>query len=228
MLEGRRILGLITARGGSKGIPRKNLVDLVGKPLIAWSIEAGLASCIDRLVVSTEDEEIAQVAKQWGCEVPFMRPMELAADDTPGMAPVLHAVELLAEGFDYVVLLQPTSPLRRPEDIDGCVAECVHSGAPACVSLKAAEHGPHWMYELDSGSRLVPFIKGDVIERRQDLPQAYALNGAVYVAEPGFLLECRTFLTSDTVGYVMPSARSLDIDEPLDLLIARALIEAGA
>ncbi len=110
------VLGLIPARGGSKGIPRKNIQPIAGKPLIAWTIEAARTAGLANVVVSTEDAEIAEVAREWGAEVPFMRPSELAADDTPGIEPVLHAIELLPD-YEGVLLLQPTSPLRSSEDI---------------------------------------------------------------------------------------------------------------
>jgi CMP-N,N'-diacetyllegionaminic acid synthase len=113
MINGKTILGIIPARGGSKGIPRKNLIIFGGKPLMAWTIEAGLQShYIDRLILSSEDEEIIAVAREWGCEVPFIRPAELSRDDTPGIEPVIHAIKTLKTSYDYIILLQPTSPLR--------------------------------------------------------------------------------------------------------------------
>jgi N-acylneuraminate cytidylyltransferase len=128
-----KLLALIPARGGSKGVPRKNIKLLNGKPLVAWTIDAAKqATCINKIVVTTEDKEIAAIAQQLGAEVPFMRPAELAADDTPGIAPVLHAIELLPE-FDWVLLLQPTSPLRSVIDIEGIVNLCLERAAPAAV-----------------------------------------------------------------------------------------------
>ena len=129
------VLAIISARGGSKGIPRKNIKPLAGKPLISWTIDvAKQATCIDRLVVSTDDEEIASVARDLGVDVPFMRPAELAADETPGMAPVLHAISQLPD-YEWVLLLQPTSPLRSAEDIDGIWQFCQEQGAPSAVSV---------------------------------------------------------------------------------------------
>jgi CMP-N,N'-diacetyllegionaminic acid synthase len=125
MIGERKVLGLIPARGGSKGVARKNIREVRGKPLIAWTIEEARRSIyLDRLVLSSEDTEIMEIARSFGCEVPFRRPEELAADDTPGIDPVLHALRELP-GFDYVALLQPTSPLRTAEDIDGCIERCV-------------------------------------------------------------------------------------------------------
>lgn len=142
-----KILAIIPARGGSKGVPRKNIRELAGKPLIAWTIEeAKKSKYIDRLILSTEDDEIIEVAKQYGCEVPFKRPIELAQDDTPGIDPVLHAIEQ-CPGYDYVVLLQPTSPLRTVDDIDGCIEQLLSSdGTNFCVSVTEPEKSPYWMY----------------------------------------------------------------------------------
>ena len=121
MIEGKKVLAVIPARGGSNGVPRKNIIDVGGKPLIAWTIEeARKSKYIDRLILSSDDREIIEIAKRWGCEVPFEQPAEMARDGTPGIAPVLHAIEMLPD-YDYVVLLQPTSPLRQVEDVDGCI-----------------------------------------------------------------------------------------------------------
>lgn len=211
------LIGLISARGGSKGIPRKNIKPLLGKPLIGWTIDAAKqASCIDRLIVSTEDEEIAAVARKLGADIPFMRPAELAADDTPGIAPVLHAIEQLPE-YDWVLLLQPTSPLRSAEDIDGIWRFCQERGAPSAVSVCEVGKHPYWMYKCDIAQRLEPFIRGRPdVTRRQDLPAAYALNGALYLARTDWLLEQQNFIGPETIGYIMPSERSVDLDIPQD------------
>lgn len=208
-----KILALIPARGGSKGIPRKNIKPLVGKPLIGWTIDAARrASDIDRLVVSTEDEEIAAVARQLGAEVPFMRPVELAADDAPGVAPVLHAIDQLP-GYDWILLLQPTSPLRSSADIEGIINLCRNRNAPSAVSVCEVSKHPFWMYERDDLDRLQPLIQ-DRPEtlRRQDLPKAYVLNGALYIARTDWLIENQGFMGSGTLGYVMPPERSADLD----------------
>lgn len=217
MIAGLRVLAVIAARGGSKGVPRKNVRLVGGKPLIAWTIGAARKSrYIDRLVVSSDDPEIIETAKAWGCEAPFVRPAELARDETPGVDPVLHALEELP-GYGLVVLLQPTSPLRSVEDIDGCIDHCIAAGAKACVSVCEAEQSPYWMYSLGEGSRMSPLIEGASFARRQDLPAAYVLNGAVYVAGCEWLQRSRSFVTAETVAYVMPQERSLDIDTELDL-----------
>ncbi|RNB85225.1 cytidylyltransferase domain-containing protein [Brevibacillus panacihumi] len=225
MIQDKSVLAIIPARGGSKGVPRKNIRELAGKPLIAWTIEeAKKSKYIDRLVVSTEDEEIAGVARQCGGEVPFMRPSSLSRDDTPGIDPVLHAVSVLS-GFDYVVLLQPTSPLRTSEDIDECLEHCLRQNANACVSVTLTDKSPYWMYELTVESGLKPVVVSDKpVPRRQDAPNVYVLNGAVYVAKTNWLQQTRSFLDKETVGYVMPKERSIDVDTELDFCILETII----
>ena len=221
-----KILAIIPARGGSKGIPRKNIKPLAGKPLIAWTIETALqAQGIDRVIVSTEDEEIALVAKKFGAEVPFMRPLDLAQDDTPGIAPVLHAIEQLSD-YDWVLLLQPTSPLRSTEDIEGIIQICRDEGAPSAVSVTQASKHPFWMYQRDDRNRLQPLIPNrPEVTRRQDLTAAYALNGALYLARIDWLIQNQGFIGSETLGYVMPEERSVDLDTPMDWLWVEYLIE---
>lgn len=229
MIEGLTVLGLIPARGGSKGIPGKNLVPLFGKPLVAWTIEAAATSrTMDRTILSTEDEGIASAARSLGCEVPFLRPKELAADDTPGIEPVLHALSMI-RGFDIVVLLQPTSPLRTALDIDAAVTALVSNGAPAVVSVTEAASHPAWTYQVDEQGRLVPFLPAaSRPTRRQELPTAWALNGAIYVARTAWIMDSRSFLCPETIAFPMPAERGLDIDEPLDLLIAEAVFRHQA
>jgi len=226
VIAGKKVLAVIPARGGSKGIPRKNIRLLAGKPLIVWTIdEAKRSKYIDRLILSTEDEEIINVARECGCEVPFKRPIELAQDDTPGIETVIQAINALEEKYDIVVVLQPTSPLRTVEDIDGCIQHCMMTEAPACVSLTEAQQSPYWMYHLDDDRKLKSFVQnGETINRRQDLPKVYVLNGAVYVAELGFIMEHKSFLTEETVGYIMSGDNSVDIDTELDLAYCEWLI----
>ena len=226
MIQGKSVLAIIPARGGSKGIPRKNIRMLAGKPLIAWTIEeAKKSKYIDRLILSSEDDEIIKVAKEWGCEVPFVRPAELAQDDTAGIEPVLHALNTLKEKYDYVVLLQPTSPLRSVDDIDGCIETCLSSNAPSCVSVTEVNQHPYWMYTVNEENCLVPLIQQlKTPSCRQDLPPLYTLNGAVYVAECEFLKRNRVFMTQSTKAYVMLKEYSLDIDADIDLNVCEILM----
>ncbi|ATF15915.1 acylneuraminate cytidylyltransferase family protein [Brevibacillus sp. HB1.4B] len=225
MIQGKSVLAIIPARGGSKGIPRKNIREVGGKPLLSWTIEEAKKSAyIDRLIVSTDDEEIADVARQYEGEVPFLRPKELAMDDTPGIAPVLHALELLPK-YDYVVLLQPTSPLRQVIDIDGCIEKCLKEQANSCVSITVAEKTPYWMYHLSDNDVLEPVIKiEERFLRRQDTPTVFSLNGAVYIADTNWLQKTQSFLEPETVGYVMPKERSIDIDNQMDIVIFEAVL----
>lgn len=218
MVNDKKVLAVIPARGGSKGVPRKNIRPLGGKPLLVWTIEAARGSrYIDRVTLSSDDDEIIAVARQAQCEVPFVRPAELARDDTPGVEPVLHALRMVP-GYDYVVLLQPTSPFRRAEDIDRCIEACLREDAPCCVSVTAPEKSPFWMFSMDERARLAPLLAApDGFARRQDLPPVYSLNGAVYVARTEWLLETRGFITADTIGCEMSREQSVDIDSEEDL-----------
>ena len=187
------LVALIPARGGSKGIPRKNIRELCGKPLIAWTIEAAQKSnYIDRLIVSTEDEEIADISRSYGADVPFIRPAELAMDDTPGIEPVLHALDLLPE-FDQILLLQPTSPLRTAEDIDGIVQMCREQQAPAAVSICESSKHPNWMFYCGENGIMSPFMDFPIATRRQGLPIIYTVNGALYLAKTTWLKENKSF-----------------------------------
>lgn len=225
MIGARRVLAVIPARGGSKGVPRKNIRDLAGKPLLAWSIEAAKRSDhIDRVIVSSEDGEILDVAKAWGADVPFVRPELLARDETPGIDPILHALEQLPD-YEYVVLLQPTSPLRTAEDIDRCIEQMLRAEAPCCVTVTEPAKSPYWMYTLGADNRIEPLIQAEQVARRQDLPPAYALNGAVYVAETEWLKRSKSFLAAGVVAHIMPGERSLDIDTELDLYLAEAMLK---
>jgi CMP-N,N'-diacetyllegionaminic acid synthase len=223
-------LAVICARGGSKGIPGKNIRPVGGKPLIAWSILSARESAVfQRIVVSTDSREIAEIADQFGAEIPFMRPAELAADDTPGTDPVLHAVRWLEthEQFapEWIMLLQPTSPLRTPEDIRGALALAERKRADAVVSVTPVEDHPFWMKRIDENGCLEDFIPNTrTVNRRQDLPPVYALNGAIYLVRRRALLEDGTLFPKPTHALVMPRERSLDVDTPWDLHVADLIL----
>lgn len=224
MIKGKRVLAIISARGGSKGIPRKNIRKLAGKPLIAWTIEeAKKSNYINRMILSSEDDEIITLAQKYGCEVPFIRPNELAKDDTPGIMPVLHAIEMLP-GFDYIMLLQPTSPLRTVNDIDGSLEMCIEADANSCVSVTEATKSPLWMYYLNNESTLKPVIAIIKCICKQELPKVYALNGAIYIAKNDWLIQNKAFIDKDTIAYIMPKERSIDIDDEIDFIMAELLI----
>ena len=224
----RNILAVIPARGDSKGIPRKNVRPLCGKPLIAYTIEAALSSkLIDRVIVSTEDEKIAEVTKKYGAEL-IRRPPELAQDDTPSLPVYQHAIRHLEKMEDYrpeiIVILQPTSPLRIVGDIDGAIERFLKAKYDSIVSVCEVEYPPHWMYAL-AGNRLKTVIKdGENVIRRQDAPKVYRLNGAVYVTSRDIIMKESRVLGRDTRAYIMPLERSIDIDTELDFKLADLLM----
>lgn len=217
------VLGIITARGGSKRIPGKNVKNFCGKPLIAWTIDAARsARSVDRLILSSDSPEIMAVAEKFGCEVPFVRPPELATDEAQGVDPLIHAIDYLesqGESFDHVLLLQPTSPLRNTGDIERCCELYFQSGAPACVSVSELNKSINWTYSLGDG-----MVMKKVFEEPFE-DQAYIINGAIYIARTDWLKKHRKFVTDETIAYVMPQERSVDIDTPLDFFLAEALAE---
>ena len=220
------VLALITARGGSKGLPRKNILYAAGRPLIAWTVEAALKSTIvNRVVLSSDDEEIMTAAAAAGCEVPFKRPLELATDQASTMDVLTHALQMLP-GYEFVVLLQPTSPLRTGSDIDAAFRFMSDHSAPACVSVTEVNQSPYWMFKLSEDDRLVSLLEPlNGVSRRQDLPQVFALNGAIYIAKVDWLLKNKSFLSPQTVAYQMSKEKSIDIDDSLDFQRFRKLVE---
>jgi len=227
------IVAVIPARGGSKGIPRKNLTTILGKPLIAYTVEAALrAQTLDRILVSTDDEHIRAVSQGYGAEAPFLRPPHLATDTASGISVLQHAIMYLAEQEDYladiVVCLQPTSPLRSAEDIDAGVRLCIDAGADSVVSLCQAKHHPYWMKKIVDG-RVSPLMSKNETHytRRQDLPSVYQLNGALYVTRTNVLIDENRVLGKYTAPYIMPPERSIDIDTPDDLKFAAVLLKEG-
>jgi N-acylneuraminate cytidylyltransferase len=197
-----------------------------GKPLIAWTIEAARASrYVDRVVLSSDDAEIIDVAAKLGCETPFVRPAEFATDQADALSVVRHALSSLPEQYDLLVLLQPTSPMRLTQDIDGAIDLCLARNAPACVSICETEKSPYWMMTLGDNGSIAPLMPAErVPDRRQDAPRAYALNGAVYVGAVSHLAAGHSFFVPGSVGYVMPKERSFDIDSELDLKLVDLLL----
>lgn len=217
MIGQRRVLALIPARGGSKGLPVKNILVVAGRPLLAFSVDAARESrFVDRVVLSSDDDAIIAAALKCGCEAPFRRPAALATDAASSVDVVLHALDQLPD-YEVVVLLQPTSPQRDAADVDAACEHFAASGAPSCVSVSEVRQNPYWMYRLSDGGRLCPVMESfPEFTRRQDLPPIYALNGAIYIADVAWLRRTRTFLTPETVAYVMPANRSIDIDTAED------------
>lgn len=230
-----RILGVIPARGGSKTIPRKNLSLLAGKPLLAYALEAALKSkLLDRVIVSTEDEEIARVARSYGAEAPFVRPKELARDEVSIIPVVQHAMKCLGESegwiADIIASIQPTSPLVETTDIDSAIDKLIKTGCDSVVSVCRIVHGhPYWAIRLEGDRAIALDKRGYEHLQKQDLPVFYMPNGALYVRKREVLekWDGRGFaLGRDVRAIVMDEAKSIDIDTLLNLIVAENLIKA--
>lgn len=227
MIRGLKVLALITARGGSKGLPGKNVRPLADKPMIIWTVEAALGSAlVDRVIVSSDDPGIIAAATGAGAEAPFIRPNHLATDEATSEEVVIHALDTLKESFDVLVLLQPTSPLRTAEDVDAAIRLCIDTGAPSCISVVEPAKPPYWMYHMDSTGRLARLLDPGEAKRRQDLPTTWAANGAVFVARIPWFRENLRFVGEGTVGSPMPAERSVDIDTSLDFQLAEILMQS--
>ena len=224
------ILGVITARGGSKAIPRKNVKMVADKPLIAWTILAAKGSSgLGRVLVSTDDPEIAEVSSQWGADVPFTRPASLAQDLSSHIDVVIHAIDWVEQNqavkLNYVLLLQPTVPFRSSEDIDSAIQLAYKMDADSVVSVYPCERHPFLSKQITEDGRLKDFvfrIESDL--PRQTLPPAYTLNGAIYLIKPQVLKERHSWYSDNTYAYVMPPERSMDIDSEWDLYVADLIL----
>jgi N,N'-diacetyl-8-epilegionaminate cytidylyltransferase len=231
MLSNGYTLGAIFARGGSKGVPRKNIRPLAGKPLIAYAIETALASqYIDRLIVSTDDPEIADVAKRYGAEVPFMRPSELAQDNSPEWLSWQHAirtVEARGAKVGCFVCIPPTSPLRSVEDVDACILKLTNTDADIVVTATPARRSPHFnmvTIGTDDTANLVISPKQN-LHHRQAVPLVYDMTTIAYAANPEFVLNNSALFVGNVKAVVVPDERALDIDSELDFMFAEFLME---
>ena len=214
-----KVLGLIPARGGSKGVPRKNIKFLAGKPLIQYTIEAARESrLLEKVIVSTEDEEIAGVARKLGAEVPFLRPKELAEDKTPTLPAIIHALNFmksLGEEYDAVCLLQATSPVRYKGDIDNCIAIMQEKNADSVISMAEvpAEFNPHWVYFPDADGFLkLSTGEENPIPRRQDLPVSFHREGSIYLTKTDIILNQNSLFGKKLIGYTIKNRRVVNID----------------
>lgn len=227
-----RTLALINARGGSKGVPRKNIRPLAGKPLIVWSIEAGLAAqSIDSVVVSTDDAEIATVARAAGARVPFLRPSELATDKSLQIDVILHAVTALetrGEIYDAIVILQPTCPLRLSSDIDGAIAVFGEKKADSVISVcDVGGRHPLTCYRFAAEGEVIPLLPSNARGvQRQEFGQVLWRNGAVYVIRRDILMEHQNLYGVRTFGYLMPEDRSFNIDTLFDWRLTEAYLQS--
>lgn len=222
------MIAIIPARGGSKGLPGKNIKEMCGKPLIAYTIEAALKSnSIDHVILSTDDEEIAEVAKKYGAEIPFMRPAELASDTAMAIDNYIYTIGRLEKEWntkiDSFVVLQPTSPLRIAEDIDGAVELFNARNADSVVSFVKEAHPVFWHKKIDENNKLEDLFEG-TIANRQDLPKTYYPNGAVYVFSTEMIRQ-RKYFTDQSYAYIMPRERSVDIDFIDDFKYAEFLMQ---
>ncbi len=228
------VLGLIPARGGSKGIPHKNIAPLAGKPLLAYSCEAALQSqFLARTLLSTDDPEIADVGREFGVEVPFMRPPELALDETPILPVIQQTLEWLDEhdGFvpDAVVLMQPTSPLRKAGHIDAAIQLFFEQKADTVVSVIEVPHqfNPVSLMQLDEENQLQPYLQGSMILRRQEKPRLYARNGPAVLMIRQDTIQRGQLYGERIFPYLMDQTASLDIDDIVDLQMAEYWLQRG-
>lgn len=226
MINNKTFLAIIPARGGSKRLPRKNILNLAGKPLIGWSIEAGLKSrYIDKTVVTSDDDEILNIAKQFGSNV-LKRPDELASDTASSFDAIEHAIKQTVKQYDYTILLQPTSPLRDDKHIDEAIELLIQKNADAVISVCKMDHNPLWSNTLDKTLSMENFLPENILNKRsQDLQTYYRLNGAIYICKTDKLLEEKSFFLKENIfAYIMDRNSSIDIDEEIDFKIAEVLI----
>jgi CMP-N,N'-diacetyllegionaminic acid synthase len=228
MIGERRVLAVVPARGGSKGVPGKNLRTIGGVSLLHRAIGVALeSSFVDRVVVTSDDTSILRHAEEVDGVTTLMRPATLAADDSAMWPTVVHALDH-SDPTDVVVLLQPTSPLRLAADVDEAI-ELLHSrGVASVVSVSPVTKSPFWMYTLDTDGRMHPILPPNEATSRQSLPEVHAVNGAVYVVDAEHLRRTHRFVDDDTLAIVMPPERSVDVDTPLDLAIAETLLGSTA
>jgi len=223
-----QILGIIPARGGSKGLLRKNVAILCGRPLIAWTIEKALKSKhLDKVIISTESEDIIKISRKYGAEV-IKRPKELARDSTPTIDVVFHILDIMKRANynpNIIVLLQLTSPLRTTEDIDIAIELFLNRKCKSLVSVCEIEHSPYWNFRIEKGYLKSIFGEEYLKKRRQNLPKAYVPNGSIYISTPEILYNYKSFYSDETIPYIMPIERSIDIDNEIDFLLADILIK---
>ncbi len=230
MYKDKKFIAVIPARSGSKGIPEKNIKPLAGKPLIAYTIEEAKKSKIfDKIIVSTDSEKIAKIAKDYGAEVPFLRPVELATDSSDSMDVVIHAIEFLEKNnkfFNYVMKLQPTSPLRKDFDIIEAAKLAIEKNANSVISVSECKNHPLWAGILEKDRRMDNFLKDEIKNKnRQELPKYYELNGMIFLAKIEKLLETRDWYMKNSYALIVDKNRSVDIDDIIDFKLAEIIIK---
>jgi len=227
---GNNMLAIIPARGGSKGVPGKNIKPLRDKPLIVYTIEAAQAArSIDRLILSTDDKDIAAVAQNHGVEIPFMRPAKLAQDDSLAIDNYIYTMDRLndksSKQYDEFMVLQPTSPFRTSVDIDNAIALFYEKNANSLISVCEAPHPPSWAKKLDQAGRLRDYFELNISNKnRQDLETAYIPNGAIFIFKLSVLKKIYSYYSDNAFAYIMSQESSLDIDTPLDFEFAEFIM----
>jgi CMP-N,N'-diacetyllegionaminic acid synthase len=235
MIGGKRVLALVPARSGSKGLPHKNIRPLLDKPLLAWPIEAALASnYVDRVVLSTDSQEYADIGLRYGAEVPFLRPAELANDTAPSMGFILHTVEVLADAgdvYDYLVLLEPTSPMTEGADIDAALealdAQSATLTAAVGVAAMETQHPAFAVLRNDATGQITPLQGADFgsLPRRQDLAPVFALDGSLYISTIAALRTEGSFCHARTMGIPMDRYKALEVDDLVDFICIEAILK---
>lgn len=225
MINKKKVMAIIPARGGSKRLPGKNLLLLNGKPLIGWTIEAAQKSkYIDTILVSTDDQKISDISQQFGIKIPELRPEMLASDTASTQSVVFYTLEKFGKDIDIVMILQPTSPLRTSEHIDEALELFIQKEAFSVVSVTPCEHSPLWSNTLPQDGSMGAFLRRDALQRSQDLEEFYRLNGAIYAFDVKKLKERGEICyTNESFSYVMNNRVSIDIDSQLDFDIAEFL-----
>lgn len=231
MINNKKIIAVIPARGGSKRLPRKNILELSGKPLIAWAIEAAFKSkYIDEVMVSTDDIEIADIARKYKAVVPFLRPEEISNDKATTFDAVKHVINFykkeLNNSFDFVLLLQPTSPLRSQIHIDEAIELLEKKNAETIISVCESEHPLAWYNSLPHDNNMSSFVKNMMRkEKNLDLKKSYRINGAIYISNIKKLLQKKSFFISDRIfAYIMEKEASVDIDDMFDFKFAQFIL----
>jgi len=228
MIQKKKILAIIPARGGSKRVPKKNIRLLTGKPLIVYTIETALKSrYLNRIVVSTEDEKIARISKKYGAEV-IKRPKIFATDKAKTVEAVFHVLKVLKRKKyrpNLIVLLQPTSPLRKSDDIDKAIDIFLQNKCESVVSVCEMEPSPYWFFGIKE-KYLKPILgRKNLLKRSQDLPKIYVINGALYISTPKIIRKYKSFYSSKILPYIMPKERSVDIDDEIEFKLAEIIIK---
>lgn len=231
MYKNKTFLAIIPARGGSKGLPGKNIKELCGKPLIAWSIEAGYKSnYLDEVMVTTDCQNIAEVAKQYGANVPFLRPKEFATDNATSFDAIKHTIDYYRnelKEFDYIVLLEPTSPLRESVDIDNAIKILLDSNADSIVGIcKTEDQNPAFLVLRNEKNLISGYENKEMkVLRRQEIKDVYFFEGTIYISKTNILLDKKNFYHENTIGYEVPKYKSLEIDDIDDFIMVEAIMK---